>query len=40
MFVWIAKTIMNLFYKNLETHLKKKLHIIFSQLIRTLLETE
>jgi hypothetical protein len=36
MFEWVAKTIMNLFYKNLEPHFKKKLHIIFSQLIQTL----
>ena len=28
---------LNHFYKNLESHLKKKLHIIFSQLIQTLI---
>jgi hypothetical protein len=27
---------MNLFYKNLEPHFKKKVHIIFFQLIQTL----
>jgi hypothetical protein len=31
MFEWVGKTIMNLFYKNLEPHLKKKVaHHFFS----------
>jgi hypothetical protein len=31
MFEWLAKTIMNIFYKNLEPHLKKKFaHHFFS----------